>query len=444
MFSFTVGAQNIERDEKDYRNFYGINWKGNVEDNLLYAKQMGYDFIFYTQNMEKSKNAQNMYFYIETPEYQVYPRTIDLDKTYTKEQQEYFSKFAALKNAELPFPDNIAQGWYFTPTMFSVEPDFQQQRVIDFVVDNILALVENIQKENENFLFAGFAWDVPQLTGDFWDGLQKDGGKQRILAHWRGIESGDIYPGLTHEYQTYSEGRAAYYKTLLKKTKEKYPEAKFIMEPYRIYENWIQHVSGREDVKELMPHILLQESSGLQFAADERIFESGLIDRSYIGSSTPNVFDEDKNRELAGTAAMNGSLFCWYGRFGGTGNMPDYKSISEVPARLQLVRIISQWENIHNTPLSDRKWENGIYSSPTAYISKDLIYAIQPHTGKIFVVFNTLEGRAFLKGYNPDMKIYRTNNMFIEQEETNADIEIINNEILLKNSAATGIGYIIK
>ena len=32
---------------KDYRDFYGIAWRGDVESNLRFAKQMGYDFVMY-------------------------------------------------------------------------------------------------------------------------------------------------------------------------------------------------------------------------------------------------------------------------------------------------------------------------------------------------------------------------------------------------------------
>ena len=42
--------------------------------------------------------------------------------------------------------------------------------------------------------------------------------------------------------------------------------------------------------------------------------------------------------------------------------------------------------NLNNTPLSQRKWDASanIYSSPTAYMSKDLVWAIQPKTNKLF------------------------------------------------------------
>lgn len=38
--------------ESDHRNFYGIAWVGNNDDNLAYAKQMGYDYVLYHTGME--------------------------------------------------------------------------------------------------------------------------------------------------------------------------------------------------------------------------------------------------------------------------------------------------------------------------------------------------------------------------------------------------------
>ena len=39
----------------DYRNFFGISWRGNAQDNVDYARQMGYTSLFYMPGMEKCK-----------------------------------------------------------------------------------------------------------------------------------------------------------------------------------------------------------------------------------------------------------------------------------------------------------------------------------------------------------------------------------------------------
>lgn len=432
----------------DYRNFYGITWTGDNDSNLAFAKQMGYDYIFYKYGMANHPNSDSLKFYIESPQYGCYQRNIDRKKTYTEKEKAYLSRFVALKDASKPFPENLARGWFFSPTLFSTEPDFQQQRVIDILVDSILNRVASLERKEKGFEFGGFAWDVPQLPGDFWDTIQVYNGvrlgSQVTLAHWTGADTGDKHPDVTHEYKTHSDGRAAFYKTLWKKTRKKYPDARFIVEPWHPYNEYIKHIENRADVKELIPDLIVQEKSSIDFSTSEKLINSGLVDYTKLGSTTPNIFKEDKNREVAGTAASLGSTFGWYGRFGGTGDMPAYKSIREVPARLQLVRVIPNWENLHRIPLSERKWDGETYHSPKAYISKDVIYAVQPRTNKLFVVFLSANSSVEIPDSHKSASVYRTNDIFEEESSISMDILVNGNKITLSNASNIGKGYILK
>ena len=431
-----------------FKNFYGITWIGNNDDNLAFAKQMGYDYIFYKHNMEKHPLSDSLKFYIESPQYMCYPRTISRAQQYTQKEQDYISRFAALKDASLPFPENLARGWFFEPDRFSVEPDFQQQRVIDFLVDSILKRVASLERKEKGFEFGGFAWDVPQLTGDFWDTIQVYNtqrlGQQITLEHWTGYEGSSKHPDVRHKYKTYSDGHAAFYKTLWKKTKEKYPGARFIMEPWRIYETYISEIEKRSDARELVPDLLLQESGGDNFITDERIRARNLVDYSRLGSTSPNIFTEEENRKVAGAAASKGGTFGWFGRFGGTGNMPKFQSIKEVPARLQLIRVIPNWENKNKVKLSERLWDGNIYSSPKTYISKDIIYSIQPETDKLFVVFLSETASAEIPESYKNASVYATDVMFRENGNSTTEINLSGNRISLSNSGKINQGYILK
>lgn len=433
-------------DENDYRFFYGICWDGDNASNLSFAKQMGYQYIFYRWNMEKEENATNMHFYLESPEYITYQRGIDRSLINNYDTT-FYTRFAALKDASLPFPENMARGWFVTPESFVVVPDFQQQKVIDYMVDSILNYVQRIERPDKNFIFGGYAWDVPQLAGDFWDTIQvwdnKHLGSQITLAYWTGSDSGSRHPDVSHEYKTYSDGHAAFYKALYKKTREQYPNARFIMEPYRIYNNWINEIADRKDAKELMPDILLQEEAGTAFATKDSIYKVGLINRENVGVTAP-ITDETRNREIAALAAVNGSIFGWSGRFGNDSNGKRYKHIDQIPSWLQLIRSIPGWENKNGTPLSTRKWKNGIYSSPTAYISSEVIYAVQPETGRIFIVFSDIKGIAPFPHWKQGMQIYQTNDMFLEEKTANKDIRISKKKIYLTNPNGVNTGYIIK
>ncbi|MEI6198143.1 MAG: hypothetical protein WCS42_27820, partial [Verrucomicrobiota bacterium] len=185
-------------------------------------------------------------------------------------------------------------------------------------------------------------------------------------------------------------------------------------------------------------------ATGTEFATDERIFNSGLVaGHGMMGSSTPNCFGEKENREIAGNAAVNGSYFCWFGRFGGTGNMPGFNNIREVPARLQLIRRVPAWENRNGIPLEKRSWDGKVYSSSASHISESVIWSTHPKTGKIFVVWLQPEGAVKLPAGLKFESIQRTDNMFIESGTGLDDIAVQGNEVRVKNNDGIGKGYII-
>jgi len=446
---------NIENESEgkgndgDYRNFYGIAWNGNPIENLKYAKQMGYDYVFYQSGMELLRASDGLKFYIETPEYEVYPvdRVLRLDREYTPEQQANYEKLFAWKSLD-PFPNNIATGWFSSDNTFSVQPDFQQQAVIDFIVDEILKYVELIENKammyGIDFKFGGFAWDVPNVTGDFWDRIQSKGGRQITLAYWTGEDSSLLHDGITHEYATYTDGTIAYYKTLFKRTREKYPDAKFIIEPYNVYSDWFAKIEGRDDLEEFNPDFITSESRNLDFLKDERVLGTGLAVPERLGCTTPDVFDEAGNRKLAGELAAHGAWFSWYGRFGGTGNMPPFQSITEVPDRLKLIRMIPNWDNLAKVPLSDRKWDGEVYSSPNSYASEKVIYSRHPDTKKLFIVFLDKAGVVELQPGEEVLSVSRVDGMFIESEDGRSDLLIENGQIKLANEEMLEKGFIVE
>jgi hypothetical protein len=428
--------------EPEFRNFYGIAWNGTPSENLAYAKQMGYHYVFHQKGMEHDTTSNGLYFYLETPEYFVYPRRIETQRTYSEKEIRFFELNCVLMNNTKPFPDNIARGWFFNSHSFTPQLDLQQQRVIDWATDSIISYAKAIEAINPKFRFGGYAWDVPQPPGDFYDTIQHPG-RQRTLAFWTGGDFGIKHPDVTHNYETYSDGRIEFYKQLFKKTKKHFPDAKFIMEPYKVYEDWLEWIENRTDAVEVMPDMLVQEKDGIEFIEDNRIYNSGLITKNYMGSTTPNIFGEAENRTTAATAAMNGAWFSWYGRFGGTGDMPKFSSVRDVPQRIRLVRMLANWENLHGIPLSERSWDGTTYSSPKSFVSPEVITLTQPKTNKIFVLFLTENGQINLPGSVKKAKIYRTDDMFMETVNGEIDFEINENALKIKGSENLGKAYII-
>ena len=160
-----ASADSPKYDRDDYRNFFGICWRGSPQDNIDYARQMGYTSVFYINGMEKCKNAAGMKFYLESPEYATYTRAVDVSKKYSPEEIRKFPRIC--KDASKPFPENLATGWFMPPNGITIIPDFQQKKVIDRTVDKIIERIRKIEKARPGFKFAGAAWDVPQAGGGF-------------------------------------------------------------------------------------------------------------------------------------------------------------------------------------------------------------------------------------------------------------------------------------
>lgn len=433
----------------DYLNFYLIAWYGNYRDHLAYARNMGHSHVYYKAGMEKDSLSKNMKFYIGAPEYHFYKREVDTRKEYSDEEKEFLSKFAALKDSSASFPNNLARAWFKTPNIFCIEPDYQQQKVIDYLVNHTLQWIDTLEDNEFNFKFAGFLWDVPQLTGDFWDTIQTyqgiNLGSQITLKYWTGRDAGSLYPGTYHNYPTYSDGKAAYYKQLFTRVREKYPNMKVFMEPYKIYESYISQIEQRPDFKELLPDILAQEKAGIEFITDKRIYKNNLIDKKNVLSTTPDVYNEKTLREIAGESAYDGRYFGWYGRWGGTGDAPNYQNIWEVPPRLLLIRAIPVWENLNETPVVMRKWDKEVYSSPTAYFSKELIMGVHPETKAVYIVFNNPEAIVQLPSwFSHDVLVYRTNGILEQEKSICNDLSISNKTVSLKNRSYTGKCFILK
>jgi len=168
-------------------------------------------------------------------------------------------------------------------------PISQQQKVISSTIDSVLNFARKIEFKYPKFHFGDLAWDVPNPTGDFWDTIQPSG-KQITLSYWTGGDFDFKNPLVKHDYTTYSEGHIQFYKQIYSKIRQLYPNARFIMEPYNIFDQWINLIKDRPDAKMVMPDLLSQESPGTEFVNDNRIFADSLITKDRVASTTPNKF----------------------------------------------------------------------------------------------------------------------------------------------------------
>ncbi len=428
--------------ELSCRNIYGICWDGRPEDNLKYARRMGHTHVMYQKGMEDSLLSSNLYFLVESPEYQVYrdlgvDRSVLLKETYSQAQQAAYRKNFALKDAGAAFPNNLATGWPRGDS-FSVEPDWQQQAVIDTVTAKIMAFVRSKERPEKKFLFGGFAWDVPQLTGDFHAFVGNPPRRKQVtLAHWTGKDSAALGEGTTHEYSTYSDGKAAYMKTLKGMARNAFPgrQMTYMIEPWRIYEDWIAPIEKRADRVQLMADAFItSEGPGkmaLDFVDDLRNFQSGLLTKDRTGSTVPDDHDFAIIQQIVAKAAINGAWFGWFGRLDARGkSATPMVHIYEIPHWEQLARAMANWDNLNGVPLHSRTWDGKAYTSPNSGMDKNVIYSRQPQTQQLFAVFLNSSGHIPLQPGEKVLSIKRVDNFFCESEDGSRDLTISANKII--------------
>lgn len=457
-----------------WKHFFGVGWNGKVLDQITYAKQMGYDgvaLLYGASNRTLYSNLPEragIKYYILDPEIlqDLIPvvglRRIRTQQSYTQEQIAFYEKYMVWKSHD-PFPRNIETGWHFSANDFRTNWDFQQQDVIDYVIEQFIVLVKSYENKSIGFTFGGYMVDVPRLSGEFhlWNSATSENSFNTLPDLVPNHEDSSLLHGaITHQYVTYTEGKAAFWKQLNLRLSKEFPGYKRILEPYRIYQphardEWLWQINQRADKELLIPDFLSQESSGTHFVDELNLFKSvsNKISASMVGTSEPNELGEYENRLYAAKAAINGSWFNWFGRFGGTGSMPRFLNITEVYPRLKLIRCVPGWDNLNKVPLDQRKWNGEIYSSSNSFVSSDIIYSRHPKKDKIFVVFMNHNGVVRL---NPDekiLKIERVDDRFVESINGMLDVQISNGQISLKQNVAIefdssrnsvmGSGYII-
>ena len=410
------------------------------------------------------------------------------DRAYSQADEDWYNRHMVWKSNS-QFPNNFATGFMGAGNQVPVMWDVQQQFVIDELVNRFIEIFRSYEVPERNFTFAGWMVDVPKLTGEFcwWDSsvAQPRARQTAGISYWRGEDSGinhvgvdglmtnygssQIVHGNSKYYATYSEGLAAFYKQVKIRMLDEFPDPKWIIEPFNLYgalpnfttgssnnpDEWVNRISAMADSSELTPNFLSQELSGTDFVDNSNNFNSGMaIARDRAGITQPNAIGEYENRLYAAKAGIYGSWYNWFGRYGGSGNMLDFQSITEVYPRLKLIRCIPNWDNLNKIPLSERSWNGSAYQSThegklQSYIDASLMYSRHWKTGKLFAVFNNANGRIQLNSGETVSSAYRVDGYFIETgaDVKSSDFNISGNQItmtraLTATEQAQGVGYI--
>ncbi len=416
------GKLNYKLD--DYRNYLGL-WCGSNDDALQFARNMAIKHVIFKFGMEKHPLSKGMKFYYVDPEYIAYKREIDLGKKYSPDEIKKWRDFCAMKDASLPFPDCMATGWFWKfneaklgknelgQNYCSLMPNLQKQKVIDQIIAKLTTRISEIQKGNPNFKFAGFVWDVPQLEGDFY-GIENGRLKQVGMSFWNGKDSVSIPEGEKLDYPTYCEARIAYYRQIRAAAKKLNPDAKLIMDPYIIYGHYTKDYQrlGIKPNDPALADFVQMECGTDEYLRDKRAWDTGYLQTQNIGNfNDEHCYDFDNEIRAIGVIASLGGWSGWFGN-----PCPGQLGIREVPPRMKLSRSLATWENLNNTPIAERQWDlqKLTYNSPTAHISKKLIWATHPETKKILFCFMSRSGKIHIPEGMKVAEILPLNSLFGE------------------------------
>lgn len=464
-----IASPSMTASGDGWKNYYGIAWDDTPARHIKYAKQMGYDYIaikngFSGDSYKREPNIGGLkFFFIDPitylPVLESHARHVLVDGGYQQREKDWYERNMIWKSTD-PFPWNLASGYFQGgPGRYNVEWDWQQQRVIDEVVDKVMALVGTYEDTTLPFTFAGILIDVPSLRGEFnyWD---SDAGVARYteLSRWTGSDSCLAqHPGATHNYPTYREGKAAYLKRLASKMKERFPRAQWVLQPWRIQsatsmDEWVDGIRNRADKGELTPDMLSQEGAGVDFVDNASNFSSGInITKDRMENTQHTDITESENRLIAAKAGVNGAWYNWFGSFMAAGVSPDFQSIIDVYPRLKLIRAIPNWDNLNGIPLANRSWDGSIYQSAKggtiqSHISSQVMYSRHWKSGKMFAVFHSTGGVIRLDASETVTSMQHVDGYFFESGDASGDLSVVGNEIRLKPSVTIepqGKGYIL-
>ena len=501
----TLATTRTAQDDS-WKNFFGVYGARGIDgakEAAIYAKQMGYDYIVakgynpYLADSYKDKNNSmfsGLKYYVldcyndnysfqgvstwQSGSSRRFLKPEFSPTVMSPEDQAFYEGYMVWKSTTQTFPENINTGYRLSNNEVGTNWDLQQQRVIDYLVDRAMELFALYESDVNNFHFAGVLFDNTTLSGgefDVWNTETNPPTGRLEIRHlqylinggnWNVNASSLWHPGITHEYPSYTEGNAAFQKKLISRMRGVYPDAKWGSEPYYIYRanaaaDVLFQIKDRADRAELLPDLLLQESSTTEFADMPEVYNFPGITRDMLGITQPNQVGEALNRLYAAKAGINGSWYNWFLRFGGTGTMPAWYSPTEVYPRLKLIRAIPGWDNLNNIPLVNRSWNNSatnpIYQSPNSYISVNVMYSRHWKTGKLFAVFNTNLEPIKVRPNETITSIQRTDGLFIESGDGSADVDIIdgangkeirlNSSVIIPtdstNNQIKGVGYIL-
>ncbi|MEM8874645.1 MAG: carbohydrate binding domain-containing protein [Planctomycetota bacterium] len=418
-------------------NIHGIGWDGPQDEpgpQLRLARGLGYRYAYHGQKHDtyEGPHRADLFFYYNDPHkhiqhlvdgafsdaelaaakeaapyitgrHPMLPRAIDerefraLEQAAPRVYEAYKDKFEATKswaNTDRPFPHNLAQLQTWgdgVPNRWEPCPDYQQDAVIDDHVATIVAHVRAQERPEQNYLFKGVAFDVPDIWNEFnWSSNRKLPGtpdtERTAVAR----------PGMAYDYATLQEGWYHFLGRLHNELEAEFPDRdiKIVHEPAALWSDWGQHIADIRHpsvTSDLLGGIrgdaMVGEKPTLEFLSQKELADDGWP-LNLLGNVTADAFPKNPSFPVQlvifGECATRGSNFFSYGTFAREFRRNPHTYSND----LKLIRIVAGWENSHVTPVEDRLWDydNRVYLSPTAVADEQSLAAVNPYTGEILGV----------------------------------------------------------
>ena len=467
-----LSAQTPPKNE--WMNIQGIGWDYGALAQHRYAQAMGYTRVYHERSHDASDEYKDgLWFYLNdshkhvqpsvdltiTPErlatlkaacphtfhnFPELPRAIDYSELEVLRELDpevfevYKNKIESTKawsdlDAEFPYNIAVLEAWHGTDR-WEACADFQQQAVIDEQVAAIVNYVKSAERPEIGYRFQGLLTDVIEPWVEF--GYNSS----RPLLPREGEPETEVTslapPGVTHDYPTLREGFFHYLAQLNDALDAAFPdrEVKMIWEPYDPYQNWIRLLEDGmydsitpEIVQKIKGDALISEAPELELLIDEKLLRPEYFDHHTIGVVSADLFPfwphYPTQLWFFGELAARGSYFFSYGNFSRDFSVP----INEYDQEIKLVRALSIWENLNQTPLEDRVWDydKKTYLSSTAVADESALAGYNPIKDEIYAVLRSPESRLYI---DPGLKVrslFKANSFFekIDSRQAPASIE---------------------
>ncbi|MEM8738870.1 MAG: carbohydrate binding domain-containing protein [Planctomycetota bacterium] len=291
-----------------------------------------------------------------------------------------------------PFPDNLAQlQQWGDGQQWEPGPDFQRQSVIDAHVKAIVDYAQSAENDKLDYHFTGVVIDVIALWDEFsWQSNRPLPGKPNTAR------SAVARPGVTYDYDTLQEGWYVFLGQLRDELEAAFPDRpiRFVWEPTPMVDAWVRPLA-EADFPTLTPELrekirgdaLLDEKPGMNYLTDPLVQGDGGWAAHLLGTASGDLFTKNPHYPTQltylGEISSRGSYLLSYGTFDRS-----RRDIDEYDNQFKLIRALSAWQNMHETPIDARTWDTSqsIYHSPTAYGDLHALAGLHSKNGHVYAV----------------------------------------------------------